>query len=315
LKPRYPNLDLLRLALALEVFVLHTQAYDNGRVLWLPVHPVAAFVCISGLLIPQSFSASTGWPHFVWKRLLRILPALLIAHAIVLSIWGPRAVAGAFVFYVTAGLFGSPDYDSPLWSLAVEEVLYVAHAIMRLTRKAWRVETAALLFVVSCALYGRFAGGNPNAERYFRLFASFFLGNVISFHRQRLQRANPYWVVVVFAAALCVANWGGLSPMLYMFTDSVVCGSVVVFALATPQVRFNVHDISYGTYVYHAPFLGLFAGKGLHGLALWLAAVPTVLCVATASWFLIERPLLRFKNVFVRAEPVELAKVAGGRGG
>ena len=309
---RYPNLDLLRLALALEVFVLHTQAYDNGKILWLPVHPVAAFVCISGLLIPQSFSASTGWPHFAWKRILRIGPALLLSHAIVLSIWGPRAAGEAFVFYITAGMLGSPDYDAPLWSLAVEEVLYAAHAIARLTRAAWRVEVAALLFVVSCALYGRFAGGNPNAERYFRLGASFFLGNVISFHRPRLQRVSPYWAVVVFAAALSLANWGGLAPLLFVFVDSLVCGSVVVFALATPQARFKVHDISYGTYVYHAPFLGLYAGRGLHGVWLWLAAVPTVLCVATASWFLIERPVLRFKNAFVRAEPDELATRRAG---
>src|SRR5206468_8877240 len=135
-------------------------------------------------------------------------------------IWGTRGVAGAFVFYVTAGMFGSRDYDAPLWSLAVEEVLYAGHAISRLTRKVWRVELVALLFVVSCALYGRFAGGSPNAERYFRLGAAFFLGNFISFHRSRVQRTNPYWVVVVFALALSLANLGGLSPLLYVLADS-----------------------------------------------------------------------------------------------
>jgi len=299
---RYPNLDILRLALALEVLILHTHAFDTGAVLWLPIHPVAAFVCISGLLIPHSFSTSNGWPHFAFKRLLRVGPALVLALLLVTVLFGPTAAGGTFLFYVTAGLTGSSNFDGPLWSLAVEEVLYAGHALTRAVRKLWRVETVALLFIVSCALYARFAPGHQNLERYFRLFSAFFLGNVASFYRDRLQRLKPAWIVVAFATALLLVNFGELSRMMYMISDSIVCATVVVFALAMPQVTFKVHDISYGTYVYHAPLLALFVGRfHIHDWLLWLMTVPSVLLLATLSWFLIERRALRFKNAVRKA--------------
>jgi peptidoglycan/LPS O-acetylase OafA/YrhL len=298
---RYPNLDILRIFLAFEVIVLHTRAYDTGQVLWLPIHPVATFVCISGLLIPHSFSTSNGWPHFAWKRLLRVGPALALALLLVMSLFGRQAAWGTFLFYLTAGLAGSNGFDGPLWSLAVEEVLYAGHAITRAIRGAWRVETVALLFIVSCAMYARWSPGHPDPERYLRLSSAFLLGNVASFYKERLRRVSPPWVIVSFATALLLVNFGGLSVMLYMVADSVVCASVVIFALATPQVTFKVHDISYGTYVYHAPILSLYVWHfHLHGSLLWLAAVPTVLCLATLSWFFVEHPALRFKDAFVK---------------
>jgi peptidoglycan/LPS O-acetylase OafA/YrhL len=298
---RSPNLDILRMLLALEVLILHTHFFDTGKVLWLPVHPVAAFVCLSGLLIPRSFATATGWPHFAKKRLLRVGPALALALTLVLVMYGPRAAAGTFVFYATAGLVGSQDFDGPLWSLAVEEVLYAGHALIRAVRPLWRVETVAILFLSSCALYARFAPGHQNLERYFRLCAGFFIGNILSFYRERLRRANPIVIAILLAAALALVNalalTSVLSRLLYMFSDSLVCAAVVTFALATPQVRWKVHDISYGTYVYHAPLLVLLAGKlGLHGWALWASIVPLVLCLASLSWFWVERPALRFKN-------------------
>jgi peptidoglycan/LPS O-acetylase OafA/YrhL len=306
LNARYPNLDILRIFLALEVIVLHTHAYDTGQVLWLPIHPVATFVCISGLLIPHSFSTSNGWPHFAWKRLLRVGPALTVALLLVMSLFGRQAAWGTFLFYLTAGLVGAPGFDGPLWSLAVEEVLYAGHAITRAIRGAWRVETVALLFIVSCAMYTRWSPGHQNLERYLRLSSAFFLGNVASFYKERLRRVSPYWVIVSFATALLFINFGGLSLMLYMVADSVVCASVVIFALSTPQVKFKVHDISYGTYVYHAPILALYVSRfHLHHALLWLTAVPTVLCLATLSWFFIEHPALRFKDALIKKTNVK----------
>lgn len=310
---RYPNLDLLRLLLALEVVVLHTQFNDTGAVLWLPLHPVATFVCISGLLIPHSFSASRGWPHFAYKRLLRVGPALAAALLLVLVLFGPAAAGATFLMYLTAGMAGTSAFDGPLWSLAVEEVLYAGHAVTRLIRGAWRAETAALLFIVSCAAYARWSFGHPNVERFTRLFAAFFLGNVASFYRAQLRRCRPGWVLVALVSGLLLVNVGGLSLMQYMIADSLVCASAVVLALSTPQVSFKVHDISYGTYVYHAPFLALFVGRWhLHGLRLWVATVPTVLTVATLSWFFLERPALRLKQGSTRqpAEGSDLTPVA-----
>jgi peptidoglycan/LPS O-acetylase OafA/YrhL len=128
---------------------------------------------------------------------------------------------------------------------------------------------------------------------------------------------SPYLLVVVFVSARLLVQFGGLTLMQYMMVDSLACLAMVAFAIAAPQVRFRVHDISYGTYVYHAPLLALFVDRHqVRGARLWLLMLPSVLALATLSWFFVERPALRFKNRLARlTDPKRIPQRADSRAG
>lgn len=58
----------------------------------------------------------------------------------------------------------------------------------------------------------------------------------------------------------------------------------------------QVHDISYGVYVYAFPVQQMLAVLHVNRLGLLsytLAAIPPTFALATLSWFLVERPALR----------------------
>ncbi len=62
----------------------------------------------------------------------------------------------------------------------------------------------------------------------------------------------------------------------------------------------NNVDLSYGIYLYGWPVTQVvrsFAGPNLSGYELALLAVPPTVIVAAASWFLVERPSLRYKSI------------------
>src|SRR4051812_20185217 len=103
---RYPYLDLLRLFLALEVaYSVHWayKGYSHYFTIW--IDPVPCFVCLSGMLIPQSFSSSErrygnrGWQHFAWKRFLRVFPPFVACLLLILILQGPLDVWHSLIMY------------------------------------------------------------------------------------------------------------------------------------------------------------------------------------------------------------------------
>src|SRR5882757_9291447 len=92
---RFHNFDYLRLFLALEVVASHLYAgLTMGRDLWLPIPPVAAFIGLSGFLIPQSLERSRSLGHFAWKRIVRTIPALIPLLIAIGIMFGFKRVVG-----------------------------------------------------------------------------------------------------------------------------------------------------------------------------------------------------------------------------
>jgi peptidoglycan/LPS O-acetylase OafA/YrhL len=55
-------------------------------------------------------------------------------------------------------------------------------------------------------------------------------------------------------------------------------------------------DLSYGVYLYGFPIEQVIESAGFGGLLIIVAAAPVTIAVAALSWFLVEKPVLRFKD-------------------
>jgi peptidoglycan/LPS O-acetylase OafA/YrhL len=97
--------------------------------------------------------------------------------------------------------------------------------------------------------------------------------------------------------------WGG-ETALVAGAALLLCGLLldpprgVVRILASPLLAW-IGKISYGLYLWHLPIHGyLQSVRGLQGIALILATLALTFAAASASYYLIEQPLLRLKVQF-----------------
>ena len=187
--------DLLRLFLALEVVAIHCLEFYRYR-FYVPIPPVPAFVCLSGLLIPGSFTQSRGWTHFAWKRLLRVIPALAASFILVALLFGPGTLIPTFLFYISTGFVLLASKNPPLWSLALEEILYGFHVVSRKLGTIWSPIWAGGCLLVSAAVWIALRSPGTydltsNPDHHMAPISAFFAGNLLSFYRDRLAR---FWM-------------------------------------------------------------------------------------------------------------------------
>lgn len=295
---RNHNFDYLRLFLALEVLALHLNYGLLRGTLWLPIPPVAAFVALSGFLIPQSLERSRSLGHFAWKRALRTLPALvplMIAIAVAFDI---KHVERAMVQYVSAGYHSQfQGCVLPLWSLIVEDGLYAVIAVMFVLgfhRNLW----------VTVAVIGGLLALQANIKdetfdyRFLQTSIGFFLGSLAFILRDQLVKLH--WSVPAAVLGAAIAGW--LSS-LGLFVFPITIGSFVVLAMTLPQGKWAIPDLSYAIYIWHAPImLALLGPWAMPRDARWVIATVVLTLIASAlSWYLVEKPALTYKNWWTRS--------------
>lgn len=302
MRKRYGNFDLLRLFLALEVVVLHCLEIPQGHLrVVLPIPPVAGFVCLSGLLIPGSFTNSRNWGHFAWKRVLRVVPAFALSFVVVFALFGPSRLWQTLFVYLTAGLINMPgSANGSLWSLMLEELLYLQHCLSRSIKGLWSARTAWVSLGASLIVWALLRHGvhgyRPGFAPDMQMgpVCAFFAGCAASFHQERIRSWR--WPGVLFGLILGTAALYWV-PALAVPIVPLTCFLAVAFAYCAPQVDWRLPDLSYGLYIYATPIL-LWAAFVRHWtvwpvLAFTLAAC-TALCLL--SWYLLEAPALRLKD-------------------
>lgn len=289
---RYPNFDVIRLGLACEVFVRHAQhhLYPAFWMPW-PILPVPAFLGLSGFLCLQSLERR-GIASFWRARLLRIMPALLASLCLVWALFGFYPMLSAFGTYLTAGT-AHRGANSPLWSLLPEEIMYFSMCLAWLCG-AYRSRVflwAAL--TVSCLIAMVAYAESRAVAMYAQLVPSFLTGNLMYVYRDK----NPSWIA--WPALLLTVRLNVTYPMHPLWMG--VSGAAGAFCLIligrqARQINWKLPDMSYGVYVYHVPLLNAFG---------WLGIVATPV-VAALSWYLIEQPCLRLKDVRLAGRVAEV---------
>lgn len=311
---RFPNLDYLRLFLALEVVAMHCYNGQKPGSFVPPISPVPAFVCISGYLIPASMRSSKSWKHFAFKRLLRVGPVFILSFVLVGALFGPNGLWPTFLYYLTIGLATVPTLNGPLWSLSLEEILYALHTLFA---RVWNARGFAICF--SLAMLGWLAlrlgilalskdlpaeqlAQNLAINRIIGTAATFFAGNLLFAYKDHLANAG-FWkpalaLVACIASTLFIDGYSLFHLVLWPLSSVLA----VLTAVNAPQLRALKLDISYSVYAFHLPILTVLSPKlvGYGGPAM-AAVVATTIPVSLVSWYLVEERFLRLKNRYFTA--------------
>ena len=316
---RIPNLDALRLGLAVCVIVSHAWPLALGPGADEPLEhltgrslggwAVLLFFFLSGLVVMASAERKTG-AAFWEARAKRIFPglgaALLATFALACAsgatpnvteavLWFIRAFTLLSIEHQISGAFATNPYpgvvNGPLWSLFYEIMAYALCAALVMSGLARHVRVVLGLVIAagvaaqwSDHLSGRFAVCAP-------LIYAFLLGMAV--HRLRSGPViNPALCAGLAIAAMILAP--GAAAI------AAVCLVTLWLALRLPQIRLQA-DYSYGLYIYGWPvaqfILHLLPGTGPVALAgLSLAATLPLACL---SWHLVEAPALLRRPVEV----------------
>jgi peptidoglycan/LPS O-acetylase OafA/YrhL len=294
-KAHYPNFNLVRLVLAALVVAGHYAVLSGHEIpnIW-AIRPVPAFVAISGFLVLPSLLRSTDWLTFAWKRVCRVVPAMLVMLTAVLVCFGWDALADTVACYASVGLIERPHLQNVVvWSLAAEEILYAAMALLASVgfyRKAWGVATWMLIgtLVMPWVLFTH----NPQVIRLAWLMGCFPLGSLMWMQRERLATWSKWIWPAFLVAGFCAPALGRLTYPLMPWTLVGSAGVVgfAAFGWRLPELKL---DISYGVYLFHLP---VYAALKMWHLESPLVAVPLTIATAALSWYCVEKPALRLKD-------------------
>jgi peptidoglycan/LPS O-acetylase OafA/YrhL len=292
---------------------------------------VYGFFIVSGYLITGSYVANPSVGRYLRRRVARIYPGFVVASLVCLAIvaplggetWpdlGPRRVAtsaGRMLLLqppASPRAFAGTHYpvlNGAMWTIAYEVrcyLLVIALGMAGLLRSPATIAALAATLLALAALIppDLSAAGDPtlhyaslvfgSVEASLPLIAMFLSGMAFRLWRDRTRFTAAGATV---AAALLVA---GLAVPALATAAVATAGAYLILAVAqlgagTPLAGINDRDdVSYGVYLYAFPIAKLlfwwFPALPLvaNGVLTWIGAM---LCGA-ASWFLVEKPAMRW---------------------
>ncbi|MBB4857244.1 peptidoglycan/LPS O-acetylase OafA/YrhL [Novosphingobium chloroacetimidivorans] len=327
-----PEIDGLRSFAILPILLLHCGVPGlRGGFVGVDVFFVISGYLITAIIHSEIAGGSFSLARFYRRRIVRILPALVLMIAVVLALGcaillpiplrdlGRSAAATAafgsnIYFYATVDYFYSDL--TPLvhtWSLAVEEQFYVLYPLLLMaTRKLSRerlVVLLAALSVASLAVGGYFAMTDPAAgfyllpARVWELLAGALvaLGAYPRVSRRWAAVLSWFGLLAILACVVAIKpSWPFPVPFALPVAGSALMliayspGTVVARVLSWTPLRW-IGLISYSLYLWHRPIIALYLQGRSEVLTIQDALVLLPLCFAAAiaSYLLVERPALR----------------------
>ncbi|GGC82975.1 acyltransferase family protein [Undibacterium terreum] len=337
------NFNLIRFIAASAVLLGHSFALLNrpeplGKTLGISIGSIAVdlFFITSGFLVAGSLLSKQSAMDYIWARILRIYPALIVMCLLVvfgLGIFFTSLPANAYlnrpatyaylgrcmtllggVAYYLPGVFSDNPYkgavNGSLWSMVYEIKMYILLLLFWLVcsighaKNGNRVKRTSLLVVANTV----FAYILTIARRLYGLEEDLFIHFDFMFFT-----GATYWVLrerILLSLNIFLAVIGTLLASVLISTQafSVVYQlsiAYVLFYLAYVPAGFvrkynALPDNSYGIYIYAFPvqqsLIALFPGISVS--ALTAASFGITLCFAYASCYLIEQPALKLKKIF-----------------
>jgi peptidoglycan/LPS O-acetylase OafA/YrhL len=287
------------------------------------------FFGLSGYLVAGSLLRVPNLGQFLWLRAIRIYPALSVEVLISAFIIGPLLTAYplreyflnqeffAYILNVTGhihyhlpGLFlHNPDpriVNEQLWTVPFELMCYMLLSVLFLlgvVRRRWLLPVFGV-FVIAAFVLFRMARHHWTLALYFghvdgAVLLSVFLFGVSIYLYGDVLPWNKYYCVMsgVLAAFLLVIPYG------QYFAAPVVAYFTVSLGLFNPRkIRLlRGADYSYGIFLY-----GYVIQQAVAQVLPWshewwlnlLISLAIVSAIAAASWHFVEKPMLKFRNVW-----------------
>jgi peptidoglycan/LPS O-acetylase OafA/YrhL len=318
----YPILDALRFILAFWVAVGHFEMvplfgdYRTGSGFWLlfkhgwntivfGTPAVIVFFVISGFCIHLPFrgTAKIDVARYYLRRYTRIL--IPVAAALVIyRLWGSR-----LTFWGEHSIL----WESPLWSLACEEIYYALYPFLRWARNliGWKI-----LFPISFSVSIPIALQHPQALNWhafgpfgtaMMLLPVWLLGCLLAEQAESLVRVSPRLSIWFWRFLAWLGCW--VSEMLHFklhisYTQTMLWFGVLAYFWVRQEIAHgkthppNRYLIaagawSYSLYLVHAQggtLFGWFHLPSLGRLLDWFLVMGTCLAFAYAFYLLVERP-------------------------
>lgn len=309
------NFTAVRLAAAMAVVLSHSypligQSHElivmNRTVGSFAVH---CFFVISGYLIAGSWARSPGW-NFVFRRIARLAPALIVSHAFALI------AASAYNNYI-----GQPVpwiYHGSLWTINWEVLMYVGvclFGVMGLLRPAVLGSLYAVGLLLICINMQSTSTGSTVIAPLILLFVC---GALLQMNREiDIGRLGPFALIslfLLFAPGISdlvldfLRQWplgfvwdidvGGVRYMIYLLALPIAV--IYLCAFSPFSVRLQ-NDYSYGVFVFAWPiqqvcvhyFLTL--GLPAEPLLLFVVSASLSLSVAVPLWHYVEKPISKWR--------------------
>ena len=347
------NFNLIRFIAASLVLFSHSFALAIGSVDAEPLRGIVGmawggiavdiFFITSGFLITGSYVSKHNVIAFMWARVLRIYPALIIA--VIFCVYGvglfftthsieeylsnyrtlkyliKNSILIFGVDYKLPGVFLTVPYketvNGSLWTLPYEIKMYALLAVImgssaylaRYVKFLSMRNVTLLVCVISTLLHvvNNFYSILP--ESFIRLFSMFFLGAAFYIWKDKVL-LSPKILSIGFPLLILSSLNKDLFFVLYC-----VLLPFFVFYLAYIPSGFirkfnNFGDYSYGIYIYAFPVQQSIASVIPH------VSVPTMIvlsffCTLTMSiisWHLIEKRFLSMKGLYIHIENITLRK-------
>jgi len=348
-KNRDNNFNLIRFVAALLVLFTHSYALSLGSrdyepmaislgITWGDI-AVDIFFVTSGFLITSSFFTRRHLIAFIWARILRIYPALIIAVLFCVFVVGVLFTTHAtwdYLFdsktfkylvlnstmmrhpaWILPGVFEEVPYEGAvngsLWTLPYELKMYIFLAIIasvltciKITagklKGSFTIIALTLVTVYIVNHFQHFVMANETIK-YFRLGAMFFAGTACYLCRDNIRLYRNVFIIVFVALLLSVTN-----KDLFFVCYTLSLPYLIFYLAYVPSGvvrKFNdFGDYSYGLYIYAFPVQQSVASiiPGVSVEEMFVLSFCVTMILAFLSWHLIEKKCLKMKGKYVVIE-------------
>lgn len=328
------NITLLRHFAAF--FVLITHSYDltnnfnneflrklSGQAISFSKLGLIIFFFLSGFLITQSLVSSINLKQFVWKRFLRIYPALFVVVVLSVFLLGPlfttlsikeyflSSQTWSYLFgttlvrlrFVLPGVFHGEGVNGSLWTLPVEFRLYLLLALLSLIgfiKRRSRYYMFVFIFIAFAIFVLTYNFQNQSVS-YFIPYLSwgmyFLTGSFVFFIKDKL--IPDYKILILLFIFWCALRDVTIANQV----SELICFSYFTLWISfkTPVVFsdfFKRNDFSYSMYLYTYPIqqMIIYKNPGIAPLLLLFLTLIALIPCCWLSWNFVEKPSLKLKQ-------------------
>jgi peptidoglycan/LPS O-acetylase OafA/YrhL len=335
------NFDFLRLVFALLVVISHSYPLSGNSVTHQFLYEITngqielsniglnGFFVISGYLIYQSLERSKTIINYLWKRVIRLFPALFVVLLLTVILipfvyhnslpyiknkevftYFVRNLTLYDVQYAVKGVFDNNVYPSAingsLWTICYEFTMYLLLVFLFYIKNI-KVKIVLLLltlvfmifsFIYLMDRYGLIQIFGMQAVHFFNLGSFFVAGAFLSVLKIEKVNFKPLLLVLVLIFIIVSLKFN-----FYQNVKHILFTLFVILLGLIPNSTFSkinlFGDLSYGIYIYGFPIQQtLMYFFKLSTYSLMAYSVLTAIFFGYLSWHLIEKKMLFYKNKF-----------------